>query len=169
MMDFDLLVYAGVAVVLFLLFLMIYLKDGETHRKFTHFERSIEELMQQNHQLRREILQQEKLEKSKLDQFEARFHELVQEEINTHVLPLLNSLKEIEHIIQNFQEEHQDRLSFLEERTKSMNRFASPSATSNEKQVIALFKDGKKEHEIAKELRLGLGEVQFILKMNYLK
>jgi len=168
-MDFDLLVYAGFAAVLLLLFLMTYLKDSEANRKFAHFERSIEELMQQNHQLRREILQQDKVEKSKLDQFEAKFHTLVQEEINTHVLPLLNSLKEIEHIIQNFQEEHQDRLSFLEERTKSMNRFASPSASSNEKQVIALFKEGKKENEIAKELRMGLGEVQFILKMNYLK
>jgi DNA-binding NarL/FixJ family response regulator len=168
-MDFDLLVYAGIAAVLVLLFLMIYLKDSESQRKFTHFERTIEELMQQNHQLRREILQLEKAEKNKLDAFEAKFHNMVQEEINTHVLPLLNSLKEIENVIQNFQEEHQDRLAFLEERTKSINRFASPSASSNEKQVIALYKEGKKEHEIAKELRLGLGEVQFILKMNYLK
>ncbi len=168
-MDFDLLVYAGIAAVLCIIFLFIYFKDSETNSKFRRFERSIEELMQQNHQLRREILRQEKNEKTKLESFEVHIHARVQEEINTHVLPLLNSLKEIEGIMQNFQEEQQDRLSFLEERTKSINRFASPSASSNEKQVINLYKDGKKEHEIAKELRLGLGEVQFILKMNHLK
>ena len=84
-------------------------------------------------------------------------------------MPLLNSLKEIEDIMLNFKAEQQDRISFLEEQTKSINRFASPSASTNEKQVVSLYKSGKKEHEIAKELRMGLGEVQFILKMNDLK
>ncbi|MBN2963966.1 hypothetical protein JWV37_04155 [Sulfurospirillum sp. T05] len=168
-MDFDLLVYAGIGALLLLIFLMVYFKDSESAQKFSKFERMVEELMQQNHQLRREMLEQNKQIKAKEAAFEEYFHKRVQEEINTNVMPLLNSLREIENIMQNFQEEQQDRLSSLEERTKTINRFAAPSATSNEKQVITLFKEGKKEHEIAKELRLGLGEVQFILKMNYLK
>lgn len=168
-MDLDLLVYAGIGALLLLLFLMVYFKDSETTQKFSKFERMVEELMQQNHQLRREMLKQEKEFKARDVAFEEYFRKRVQEEINTHVMPLLNSLREIEGIMQSFQEEQQDRLSSLEERTKTMNRITLPSATSNEKQVVALFKEGKKEHEIAKELRLGLGEVQFILKMNYLK
>lgn len=168
-MDFDLLVYAGIGVLLVLIFLMVYFKDSEANQKFIKFERMVEELMQQNHQLRRDMLAQEKEMKAKNASFEEYFRKRVQEEINTNVMPLLNSLREIEGIMQSFQEEQQDRLSSLEERTKTINRFAAPSATSNEKQVISMFKEGKKEHEIAKELRLGLGEVQFILKMNYLK
>jgi DNA-binding NarL/FixJ family response regulator len=168
-MDLDLLVYAGIGALLLLLFLMVYFKDSEAAQKFSKFERMVEELMQQNHQLRREMLKQEKEFKARDVAFEEYFRKRVQEEINTHVMPLLNSLREIEGIMQSFQEEQQDRLSSLEERTKTMNRITLPSATSNEKQVVALFKEGKKEHEIAKELRLGLGEVQFILKMNYLK
>ena len=168
-MDLDLLVYAGIGALLLLLLLLVYFKDSETTQKFSKFERMVEELMQQNHQLRREMLKQEKEFKARDTAFEEYFRKRVQEEINTHVMPLLNSLREIEGIMQSFQEEQQDRLSSLEERTKTMNRITLPSATSNEKQVVGMFKEGKKEHEIAKELRLGLGEVQFILKMNYLK
>jgi DNA-binding NarL/FixJ family response regulator len=168
-MEFDLLVYAGIGVLFVLLFLLVYSKDAESNQKFVKFERMIEELMHQNHQLRRELLKVEKDHKTQNEAFESYFHKRVQEEINTNIMPLLNSLREIEGIMQSFQEEQQDRLSSLEERTKTMNRIASPSASSNEKQVVQLFKQGKKEHEIAKELRIGLGEVQFILKMNYLK
>lgn len=169
MIDFNLLIYAGFVIMFIIIILFIFSKEGENRSKFKSFERSIEELMQQNYQLRKEILNLEKSEKSKLDSFESHLQLKIQDEINSKVMPLLNSLKEIEDIMLNFKAEQQDRISFLEEQTKSINRFASPSASTNEKQVVSLYKSGKREHEIAKELRMGLGEVQFILKMNDLK
>ena len=108
-------------------------------------------------------------QKAQKESLEVYMHQKVQDEINENVIPLLNSLKGIEEVIQTLQDEQQDRLSALEERTKSINRISPPSLVSDDKQVMQMYKDGKKEYEIAKELRMGLGEVQFILRMNNLK
>ena len=48
--------------------------------------------------------------------------------------------------------------------------FASvvPSST-NEKMILSLFAKGKSEAEIAKDLRIGVGEVDLVLKLANLK
>ena len=98
MIDFNLLIYAGFVILFIIIILFIFSKEGENRSKFKSFERSIEELMQQNYQLRKEILNLEKSEKLKLESFESHLQLKIQDEINSKVMPLLNSLKEIEEI-----------------------------------------------------------------------
>lgn len=165
-MGLDLLLFAGFGIFLVLLFFVIYFKDMESNRKFERYGRSIEDLNRQNHQLRQILAQKKEEDKILADEIKLEVHKKVQDEINTRVLPLLDSLQDIEEIIANFKNDQQERMVKLEQRTKSIN--LPNSSTSNEKQVIQSYNNGKKIHEIARDLRIGLGEVEFILKMHNL-
>lgn len=167
-MEIDLIVYAGIGILVILMLLMFVSRESETKRKFMRFERAIEDLIQQNHQLRRDILKREKEDKARIATFEQQIHNKVQDEINSNVIPLLETLKDIELVMQEFQDEQQDRMFSLEERTKSFNKFTSPSVTTNDKQILQAYQTGKSVDAIAKDLRIGIGEVEFTLKMNHL-
>lgn len=167
-MGIDTLVFIGFGVVLGLLFLIIYFKDIESNKKFERFERTIEDLNRQNHQLKQALIHKKDEDISWIEGIKAGLRGSVQEEINNHVVPLLDSLKDIEGIIEEFKTEQQNRIIKLEERTKSINMLSPISSSSNEKQVLQAYKSGQSVHTIAKDLRLGVGEVEFILKMNNL-
>ena len=167
-MENDLLVYAGIGIFMFLILMLFFYKDAEANRKFVRFERIIEDLIQQNHRLRREFLEMQNGEKSRYAAFEKQLHNKVQDEINTNVFPLLETLKEIENVMQDFKDEQQERMFSLEEQTKSMKKFATPVNATNDKMIIQFYKEGKRIGDIAKDLRIGVGEVEFILKMNNL-
>lgn len=163
-MELDLLLFVGFGILLVLLFFVMYFKDLESNRKFERYGRSIEDLNRQIHQLKQSIAHQKEHDKILADDIKIDIHKKVQDEINTRVLPLLDSLEDIEGIISSFKNDQQERMVKLEQRTKSINM--PNSSTSNEKQVIQAYNNGKKIHEIARDLRIGLGEVEFILKMH---
>lgn len=163
-MGLDLLLFGGFGIFLLLLFFVMYFKDLESNRKFERYARSIEDLNRQIHQLRQSLAKKNEHDKILADEIKLDIHKKVQDEINTRVLPLLDSLQDIEDIISSFKNDQQERMVKLEQRTKSIN--LPNSSTSNEKQVIQAYNSGKKIHEIARDLRIGLGEVEFILKMH---
>lgn len=167
-MGIDIMVYIGFGVIMALLFLIIYFKDIESSKKFERFERTIEDLSRQNHQLKQALIHKKDEDTSWVEGIKSQLKGSVQEEINNHVIPLLDSLRDIEGIIEDFKTEQQNRIIKLEERTKSMNMLSPTSSTSNEKQVIQAYKNGSSINTIAKDLRLGVGEVEFILKMHNL-
>lgn len=167
-MNIDIWLFGGFAVFLILLFLIMYFKDVESTKKFERFARAIEDLNQQNHQLRHALAHKKEEDKVWLDEIKLEFHKKVQDEINTKVMPLLGSLQEIEGVIGDFKDDQLQRIGKLEERTKSINSLSSNATTSHEKDVIRLFNSGKNAYSIAKNLRIGVGEVEFILKMHNL-
>lgn len=167
-MNIDMILFMGFGVFLILIFLIIYLKDLEANRKFERFARAIEDINRQNHQIRQTQAKQKESEDIWLDDAKLEIHKKVQDEINTKVLPLLDSLEEIEEVIKHFKTDQQNRMSQLEERTKSINTISQNAKTSNEKEIIQAYDNGKKIYEIAKDLRISMGEVEFVLKMNKL-
>ncbi len=167
-MSIDLILFIGFGVFLILLFLVIYLKDVESNRKFERFARAIEDMNRQNHHLHQNLAKKKEQDKVLLDELKLEIHKKIQDEINTKVLPLLESLEEIEEIINSFKTDQQNRISQLEERTKSINALSQNATTSHEKQIIQAYDNGKKIYEIAKDLRIGIGEVEFVLKMHKL-
>lgn len=167
-MEIDLLVIVGIGAFLFILLILFFFKDAETSKKFNRYEKIIEDLIQQNHQLRRDFISREKEERSRFQAFEQHLHNKMQDEINTNVFPLLETLKDIENVMQEFKDEQQERMFSLEEQTKSMKKFANPMKVANDKLIIQSYREGKRVDDIAKDLRIGVGEVEFILKMNNL-
>lgn len=167
-MNIDTILFVGFGFFLVLIFLIIYLKDLESNRKFERFARAIEDINRQNHKIRQIQAKKNEQEDIWLNDVKLEIHKKVQDEINTKVLPLLDSLEEIEEVIKHFKADQQTRLSQLEQRTKSINNLSQSSQTSNEKQITQAYDAGKKIFEIAKDLRISMGEVEFVLKMNKL-
>ncbi len=163
-MSIDIMIFGGFGIFIIILFLVIYFKDQESNRKFERFERAIEDLNHQNHQLK-QLLNEQSQKGSDNDNLDIATK--IQEEINIQVAPLLQSVKDIEEVMAYFKNDQQERISKLEQRAKIMNMPNNP-ATSNEKLVIQHYNEGKRVADIARDLRIGLGEVEFILKMHNL-
>ena len=65
----------------------------------------------------------------------------------------------------SFQNEQQDKLYSIEERTKSITKL-SPNDNNDESKIVAMYQSGKSKENIAKDLRIGIGKVEFVLKFH---
>ena len=81
------------------------------------------------------------------------------------VTPVFSDKEDLE----NFKEEQSARIDRIESRTKEMNCLPSSTSSSNEKMIVAQYARGKSEAEIAKDLRIGIGEIDLVLKLANLK
>lgn len=60
----------------------------------------------------------------------------------------------MEHIIEDFQNEQQNRILNLEQKAQSMTKL-TPNYDTEEQKIVDLFKEGKSIEQIAKDLRIG--------------
>lgn len=167
-MNNEFLIYLGFFVLIFIFIILLYLKDGEIMRKIARYEGIMEDIIRQNYQLKK-ILEESHLKKDEqINEFEYRIKDKINQELNERVFPVLESLRGIEALIESFQNEQQSRLSSLEEKTKTISKITPPPIEAREKQILELFKTGKTALDIAKTLRLGIGTVEFVLRMHNL-
>ncbi|NPA73577.1 MAG: hypothetical protein GXO12_02590, partial [Epsilonproteobacteria bacterium] len=61
-----------------------------------------------------------------------------------------------------------DRINAIEEKIKQYSSLPD-TYQSNDKRVVSLYNDGLTVSEIAKNLRMGIGEVELVLKIAGLK
>jgi phage shock protein A len=169
-MSIELIGLVGVVFLVVIVLIFMSLKDSEVSKKLSRYEQSIENLSQQNHQLRKEII---KLGKQR-DRFIAEMDEIledrIKEKVQHSVYPLIESMREIENVMQSFQDEQIERINRIEEKSNEISYIPSSNSTiSNEKLIISQYAQGKSEAAIAKDLRIGIGEVDLVLKLANLK
>lgn len=172
-MNNEIIIYIAFGIILILTYIFNYIKDKESIRKFNKFELVLESLIKENYELKKLILEQGDKEnniqiESKIDMEDILKHVdlKVGEVVNSKVIPILDSLKGIEHIIGDFQNEQQNRLYNLEERTKTITKITPPSFDTEENRIIELYNMGKSIESIARDLRLGVGRVNMVLKFH---
>ncbi|MBE0491596.1 MAG: hypothetical protein IBX44_05050 [Sulfurospirillum sp.] len=169
-MSIEMMAIAGLAGLVLIIFLMVNLKDSDTAKKLNRYERIIDDINRQNHKIKRELEIQSNQKKQLQTEIEERVNMLVKEKVQESVMPLLTSMREIEGVMQVFQDEQSERLDRIEERSsKDISFLPSQVAASNEKLIIAQYATGKSEAAIAKDLRIGIGEVDLVLKLANLK
>lgn len=169
-MSIETLAFIALALLVVIIFLMVYVRDIEVNKKLAIFERSIEELNYQNHVLNKAFNDIAKQESFDAKAFERKMMELNKSDIQQSIIPIITSLQDIESIIESFKEEQSARIDRLENRTKEMSNLSSSgTSSSNEKMIIAQYSRGRSEAEIAKDLRIGIGEVDLVLKLANLK
>ena len=169
-MSIETLAFIALALLVVIIFLMVYLRDIEVNKKLAIFERSIEELNYQNHVLNKAFNDIAKQENFDAKAFERKMLELNKSDIQQTIVPIITSLQDIESIIESFKEEQSARIDRLESRTKEMSNLSSSgTSSSNEKMIIAQYSRGRSEAEIAKDLRIGIGEVDLVLKLANVK
>ncbi len=169
-MSIELIGIIALGALVTILFLFLLLREKEIGKKFETYERVIEDLNRQNYKLNHSLKEIASKEISvDLNAIERKIEEKIKEEIESSLEPTMDTLNRIQQIVEDFQKEQISRIDRLENRAKEIN-FVPPSRNeTNEKLVISQFKAGKEESQIAKDLRIGIGEVDFILKMANLK
>lgn len=168
-MSIDTLAFIALGALVVIIFLMVFLRDMEINKKLQIYEKSIEELNYQNHVLNKALNDLAKKESIDPKMLELKILEKMKSEIQNTVLPMIASLQDIETIMENFKNEQTARIDRIESRTKEMNCLPSSTSSSNEKMIVAQYSRGRSEAEIAKDLRIGIGEVDLVLKLANLK
>jgi uncharacterized protein YoxC len=168
-MTTELIGFIALAILVVIIFLMVTIKDAETTKKLSRFERSIDEVSQQNHRLKKEIVEISKRSNIFAEEINDIVEDKAREQVQHGVYPLIESMREIENVMQTFQDEQIERIDKIEERSNDISYLPSRSSASNEKLIIAQYGGGKSEAEIAKDLRIGVGEVDLVLKLANLK
>lgn len=168
-MSIETLAFIALATLVVIIFLMVYVRDIEINKKLALYERSIEELNYQNHVLNKTLKEMNQKEAIDVSSLEKKILEASKSEMQRTILPMIASLQDIEGIIESFKEEQSARIDRLESRTKEMSGLSTGTSSSNEKMIVAQYARGRSEAEIAKDLRIGIGEVDLVLKLANLK
>ena len=173
----------GIAVVLVLLIIYMYLKEGESNKRSRRYEKSIEELNKEVYRLQKRIKEQE----SALEHFKVgikaqiyqdtrlEMKKLLDSNLGTQVVPLRADMESLKAQWQSHQKaleniEHlENKIFSLEDRIKEFAYTPTNPTNIDEGRIISMFKDGWSVDSIAKELRIGKGEVEFTLKFANLK
>ena len=155
----------GVIALVVIIMIMMSIKDSETSKKLSRYEQSIDNIAEQNHRLRKEVLQLTKNREKFMAEMEDTLEGKVKEQVQQSVYPLIQSMREIENVMQSFQDEQVERIDKMEERRNEINYTPKSTTISNEKLIIAQYGQGKSEALIAKDLRIGIGEVDLVLKL----
>ncbi|MBT0823983.1 hypothetical protein KJQ78_01735 [Campylobacter lari] len=172
-MDSDLLLWLVVALLIFAMFAYMMIKEKESIVKINELGKMIEDLNKQYHYLKKESLDEQEQEKEEIDteaikeELKEELLQALEQKINQNIIPILSALKEVEEVIEEFQSEQKNRLLNLEQKTQSITKL-SPSYDNEEQKVIELFNQKKSIEQIAKDLRMGMGRVELILKFNKL-
>lgn len=169
----EILILAVFVVILALVLGYVFIKDSEANKKFARYERVIEALVQENHTIKKYLKSIESRSGTQseslvnLDDLEQKLEVKLNNYINSQIVPILNVIKGLENSINSFQNEQQDKLYSIEERTKNIGKISSFADNNDEvrTRIIAMYQSGKSKETIAKNLGIGVGKVEFELKM----
>ncbi|WP_052137658.1 hypothetical protein [Campylobacter sputorum] len=166
----EIIAFIAFGVVLLIIIALSYMKDSEMARKFSKYEKILDSLMKENHAIKKQLQTLEitaslPKETEDLQNIEEKLALKIQSEINDKIIPVINSIQNIEQAIENFQSEQQDRIYDLEERTKSITKISPPNNGSDEEKIVSLYNNGLSVESIAKDLQLSVGKVNLILKI----
>lgn len=163
---YDYLIYGAVGFIVFILLIYIYTKDNEVSKKFFLYEKSIEDLNKKIYDLEKKL--NEKKESYDKQEIKEYIDELVEENLQKITAFVLSSKKEQDAKLSGIKDEVAQKLQNLEEKVKNFTSLPE-SYQSNEKKIINLYHKGLSVSEIARNLRIGIGEVELVLKIEGIK
>ncbi len=166
--------------VLYLVFMIVLLvailaymniKDKESNAKINKLQGVVEDITKELHYLRKELgvkdEDDQEEEDYKITLLKEEIQITLEKQISAKITPVLRTLKTMEHIIEDFQNEQQNRILNLEQKAQSMTKL-TPNYDTEEQKIVDLFKEGKSIEQIAKDLRIGTGNVELVLKFKQL-
>lgn len=165
-------IVVGIAVVFVLFLLYLYFKERESTKRASRYETSIEELNKEVYRLQKKLKDSE----SQLERFQQSLKQQIYQEtrlemknvLDSHLFaqisPLKSELQALQEEWKDYQDKTENKLIILEERIKEFAYTPSNPTNIDEGRIVAMYKDGWSVDSIAKELRIGKGEVEFTLK-----
>ncbi|CBG40480.1 hypothetical protein [Helicobacter mustelae] len=151
---------AAVSVILVLVGVLAYVfvKQKENTKKHNLLEASIDHITTEMHQLQKAMKEIQSKEKSLAlgDDF--------QSNMEVGLSNFYQQLKEIKEHSKNEHNYFEEKILRLENRVRDFG-YVGNNNDIDERRIIALFQEGWSVDSIAKELRIGRGEVEFTLKL----
>ncbi|EAJ7141749.1 DUF6115 domain-containing protein [Campylobacter jejuni] len=169
-MSDDVLYLVFIIVLLIAMLAYMNIKERENNAKIAKLQNVIEDITKELHYFRKELGVKDDNEEDEDYKTSLLKEEIMIEldkQISSKITPVLRTLKTMEHIIEDFQNEQQNRLLNLEQKAQSMTKL-TPNFDTEEQKIENLFKEGKSIEQIAKDLRIGTGNVELVLKFKKL-
>lgn len=169
-MSDDVLYLVFIIVLLIAMLAYMNIKERENNAKIVKLQNVIEDITKELHYFRKELGVKDDSEEDEDYKTSILKEEIMIEldkQISSKITPVLRTLKTMEHIIEDFQNEQQNRLLNLEQKAQSMTKL-TPNYDTEEQKIENLFKEGKSIEQIAKDLRIGTGNVELVLKFKKL-
>ncbi|ELU7404122.1 hypothetical protein ABNV59_001050 [Campylobacter jejuni] len=172
-MSDDVLYLVFIIVLLIAMLTYMNIKERENNAKIAKLQNVIEDITKELYYFRKELGikdDNEEDEDYKTSLLKEEIMIELDKQISSKITPVLSTLKTMEHIIEDFQNEQQkqqNRLLNLEQKAQSMAKL-TPNYDTEEQKIENLFKEGKSIEQIAKDLRIGTGNVELVLKFKKL-
>lgn len=173
-MESEFLIYliVGIVVVLIFLIVFIYYKDIDNRKKTRVLEKSIEDLHHELYKVEKKLKDMQSDTHTDLDgkinNFDYKIKESIDREMKTSMNQLTLILNGVEKSFQYFKSDIDLKFHDINERLKGVLTMPSSSSvtTKDENRVLELHNSGKTSEEIAKELKINKGEIDFMLNLS---
>lgn len=162
----------GAGAILILLIVYLYTKENDNLKRTKRYEKSIEELNKEVYRLQKKIKNME----INIEQFKSGIKQqiyqdmrlemknLIDSNIHSQIIPLKSQMESISNKTETLKDMFENKIFNLEDRIKEFAYTPTSPTNIDEGRIISMFKDGWSIDSIAKELRVGKGEVEFTLK-----
>ena len=164
---YDYLIIGGALLVVVILFVYLYSKDAEVSKKFFLYERSIEDLNKKVFDLEKALKKKDSSNELKKE-IKEYVDSIIEENLEKISEFVLLQRDENRASFEKFKSEIIEKIERVNERVKNINLIPE-EFHSNEKSIIELYEKGLSVSEIARRLRIGIGEVELVLKIEGIK
>lgn len=166
----DMVLFVAPVVVLVLLIVYQFIKESETSKKLRFYEGSIEDLNKRVYTLEKRIQQQSKEADEQAESIsQEEIEQIISNKLTSTLNSVLHSLQSAKDSMDEFKDDIDERVEVVESKIKEISSISGNSGQSTEKRVIALYKNGMMVDDIARELGIGIGQVDLMLKVHNLK
>ncbi len=163
---YDYLIYGAVGFVFFILLIYIQTKDSETNKKFFLYEKAIEDLNKKIYDLEKELKQKNSaIDKQEIKEY---IDENIEESLQKITQFVISFKNEQEKYLSEIKDNMEEKLTLIDDKIKNFT-IMPESYSSNEKKIVNLYNKGLSVSEIARNLRIGIGEVELVLKIEGIK
>ncbi|MBR2111675.1 MAG: hypothetical protein IJ950_01775 [Helicobacter sp.] len=142
-----------------------YFRSMDTYKRFRRFERGIEDLNKEMYKIKKWIKDNELENQYTNTALGSKIKAEVRDALSNGLIKVQRQIEILESDIHKQNDYMEEKTLMLEEKLHELNYMPSNGNTIDEKRINALFRDGWSIDSIAKEMRLGKGEVEFILKL----
>jgi len=160
------LIIGLICLVLLILMIYLYTKDSESSRKFFLYERAIEDLNKKIYELEKSSKREHSADDD--EEFKNYIDEIFESSMEKITHFIVTSRKKDEEDIKKLIDKVDSKLAHVEEKLKAINTIPE-SYQMNDKKIVNLYEKGLSVSEIARNLRVGIGEVELVLKIAGIK
>ncbi|MDO7253487.1 DUF6115 domain-containing protein [Helicobacter cappadocius] len=167
--EFLLMVSGALLLILVFLILYIYIKDKDVAKKTQRLEKAIEALSKEIYKTKKWIQENETQSEFANSTLGANIKNEVKNNLNSGLTNLSSQIHGIQEVLEKDRDYFEEKIIALENKIREFGHFSPSSTDVDENRIIKMFQDGWSIDSIAKELRVGKGEVEFILKLADIK